>query len=323
MFEFSGVANFFKLGNSLAKANSRVVQGEDAAVILGEIEKMLEGSKLMLDEMTELLAADSLKIYTIQYRRLLTDAQAMRGKLRKDAKRNTSNDEVSNKEQVSMDVSLLFGTVERYHTDLVTASSQANQQEEDRLFAGLDYDDAVSFKSLVQNSTESWASLASTRGTSLSSRSSIMSDSRSAVTSDTSSVATGEYICVANLRGNRSSTRSQGQPRYCREIVVYEDLDDRSQVIMMGRNPVLLTETDPGNMDVDISILEMARVGKEVLRTGNVNSLPWKCILHAGHGATWVDTLVHNVSMMGLGIRAPVKSYRFGEINSASNSVGG
>ncbi|CAE6412362.1 unnamed protein product [Rhizoctonia solani] len=299
---WSKIAQVFSFGSQWEDNAIRLVQGNDASVMLKRVEGILEDSMRLLASHERLLAQGEFNSFSVKHRNLLLRVIEIKHDLRDDQARGllSANTAGHRTFRIDQQVSLLYKQAQIYQRDVMTASRRAQVMEES-VIGEVDSSGQLgsSETSEATGPGATWYSVVvpSTR----SSKDSLTSSTTGSETSTL--VDLQPYLAIAHVRPSQSDPSGSAKPAdddSYREIILLES--EEKTIIMINPNRRHLSkELDPSD---ETSLLEMSRAGEALLRTTDPHKLQGYEVIGAQQETSWVDSFVNTLSRLGVGIGA-------------------
>ncbi|CEL62346.1 hypothetical protein RSOLAG1IB_10399 [Rhizoctonia solani AG-1 IB] len=299
---WSKIAQVFSFGSQWGDNTIRVVEGNDASVMLKKVEGILEDSMRVLASHERLLSQGEFDTFSIKYRNLVLKVVEVKQEAREEQTRSALSANPAGRQpfRVDQQVALLHRQARIYQRDVLTASRRAQAMEE-AAFSDMYRADPHLGSGPVELSdpTATWYSVIAP-----STRSSRESLASSITGSETSTLVDRQpYLAIAHVRPSPSDSmdsKESSDGNTYREIIVLES--DEKTIIMINPNRRHLNSgSDPED---ETSLLDMSRAGEALLRATDPHNLQGYEAIGSHQETSWVDSFVNTLSRLGVGIGA-------------------
>ncbi|KAF8748793.1 hypothetical protein RHS01_10540 [Rhizoctonia solani] len=303
---WSKIAQVFSFGSQWEDNAIRLVQGNDASVMLKRVEGILEDSMRLLASHERLLAQGEFNSFSVKHRNLLLRVIEIKHDLRDDQARgllsaNTAGHRTFRIDQQVVKLSSYY-SADPFFLHSKTASRRAQVMEESVI------GEVDSSGQLGSSETSEVLSYRARGNLVLSSRPihkivKRLSDFIHTGSETSTLVDLQPYLAIAHVRPSQSDPSGSAKPAdddSYREIILLES--EEKTIIMINPNRRHLSkELDPSD---ETSLLEMSRAGEALLRTTDPHKLQGYEVIGAQQETSWVDSFVNTLSRLGVGIGA-------------------
>lgn len=287
---WSNLVQVFNSGGPIGRATLRLVEGDDAAVMIKRVENLLEDSMKVLKSHERLIHAEEYKTFDIAHRRLLLRVVEVKSEIQTQETRNLFSASPAERQAYQSEIHQLYDRAQIYHRDVLTASRRA-QEYEDRMLFNVDENPSSASGSSEQipGSTTWYSVISSPSGSSL--------DGSSAQSEPGSEASTDAepFLAVAHIRDSNEDN-PEGEETY-RRILIMES--KRKRMIMIDPNPCYLKDgAEPVN---ETSLLEMSKAGETLLRAADPEDLEGYHAIGKQEEPSWVDSMIQSMARLGVG----------------------
>lgn len=294
---WSKIAQVFSFGDQWGRDAVRLVEGNNASEMLKRVEEILEDSMRLLSSHERVMAEREFTTFSIKHRHLVLKVVEVKHQVNEQKSRSAFSASPAGIQPFRLDqeVIQLSRQAQIYHSDLLTASRRAQIAEEERFLGRYSiHPHEDSLQTELPDPT-TWYSVVSYK-------SSTDSLSVSETGSDAATLVNREpYLALVHVRPAEAGSSEGSTDDSYRQILITESSD--KTVIMINPNRCHPNkEPDPLN---ESTLLEMSRASEALLRATDPGSLQgYEVDNTQQHETSWVDSFVHTLSRLGVGIGA-------------------
>ncbi|CAE6391397.1 unnamed protein product [Rhizoctonia solani] len=291
---WSKIIQVFSFGSQWGDSTIRIVEGDNALAMVKRVEGILEDSMRVLESHERVMSSGEFKAFSIKHRHLVLKVVEVKQEVYRHQEQSVVSGAPAERgsDRIARDVVRLQHQVEIYQQDVLTASRRAQINEEESFMKR--HLEGASQTTGSSDPTTTWYSVVSQKPSTVSESG---SDSETLVDRE-------PYLAVAHVRSTSSEAGDSNEPtdESYRQILILESRD--KTMIMITQDPNRCYANEEVNPLNESSLLEMSRAGEALLRATDPNNIQGYEVVKPQHETSWVDSFIHSLSRLGVGIGA-------------------